>query len=45
MNRMRKEIGFQLSIGERTDARRISDERCPWVCEVERIQSCVVSIR
>jgi hypothetical protein len=42
---MGREIGFELSIGERTSARWTLYERCLWVGQVERIQSYVVSIR
>ena len=45
MGCMRREIRLELSISERTNARRVSNERCPRVWEVECIQSCVVSIR
>ena len=37
MDRMRIKIGFELRIGEGTNARCVRDQRCPWVLEVERI--------
>jgi len=45
MCRMRREIRFKLSIGERTNARWIGDERFRWIGEVVRIQFCAAMTR
>jgi len=45
MRRTRREIRFELSIGERTSARWTGDERFGWTDQVARIQFCAAMTR